>query len=63
MEILFYMGLVARGFNEYRVHKGHIYREGNTVADIVSTYQDFDNYIWWDVISDFILKLLIMIYI
>lgn len=36
---------------------GHIYREENTVADAISKYPNFRNYIWRDVIPDFIYDL------
>lgn len=35
----------------------HIYREDNKVAYAIFTYQDFENFIWWDSISEFILNL------
>lgn len=35
----------------------HIYREGNFVADAISNFKDFDRYIWWDQVPEFILHL------
>lgn len=36
---------------------GHIYREGNSVADALSTYNGLDDYIWRDCPPDFVLNL------
>lgn len=35
----------------------HVYREGNKVADAISTYDTKDDFIWWDNIPNFILNL------
>lgn len=35
----------------------HIYREGNAVADAIANFKDYDNYIWWDQVPEFILQL------
>lgn len=35
----------------------HIYREGNTVADAISTNKMEGNYCWWDEVPNFILQL------
>lgn len=38
-------------------HVSHIFREGNSVADAISTFQDFDRFIWWNEVPDFLASL------
>lgn len=35
----------------------HIYREENVETNAISTCQDFEDYIWWNVITGYILTL------
>lgn len=35
----------------------HSYREGNKMADYISTFCSSNNYIWWDNIPEFIMQL------
>lgn len=42
---------------EVELKVNHIYREGIKVTDAISKFQDFEHFIWWDIVPDFILSI------
>lgn len=41
--------------NDFSV--GHVFKEGNIIADVISTFQEYDTYIWWHDIPESILRI------